>query len=466
MINKLFFSIVTLLLLVTTPLLADQRWEGTWATAPEFTGPSDMPKTSLSNRAARQIIHVSMGGTTLRMQLSNHFGNGPVDITAVYVADPADTPQGKILKQETNVLPCNARINAKTVRYLTFNHRRSLTLDAGKDIYSDPFGYQLRPGQRLAVTVVYGKRTPEHATSHRGSRTTTYIIAGKGAPKADFSQGEKADHWYNITRLEVLSNTPHEVIAVLGNSITDGRGSTTNLQNRWTDFFSDALNGIATCCESKQCDKKQGAAKSCEDKSCDKKQEAAMNCEDKSCDKKQESAKCCKSTADCCQKGFGVLNLGIGGNCVVRGGLSEPALKRFDRDILSQPNVSKLIIFEGTNDIGCCGGNYEKMAQEMIDAYQTLISKAHAKGIKVYGATITPTKGNGWFSYFHEAMRQTVNEWIRKPGHFDGLIDFDALARDPADPQRLRADYSDDWLHLNPKGYAAMGNYAAKMLGN
>lgn len=106
------------------------------------------------------------------------------------------------------------------------------------------------------------------------------------------------------------------------------------------------------------------------------------------------------------------------------------------------------------------------MAQEMIDAYQTLISKAHAKGIKVYGATITPTKGNGWFSYFHEAMRQTVNEWIRKPGHFDGLIDFDALARDPADPQQLRADYSDDWLHLNPKGYAAMGQYAAKMLGN
>lgn len=449
MINKLFFCIVTLLLLVTSPLFADQRWEGTWATAPEFTGPGDMPKASLSNRVARQIIHVSMGGTTLRMQLSNHFGNGPVDISAVYVADPADTPQGKTVKQETNVLPCNARINAKTVRYLTFNHKRSLTLDAGKDIYSDAFSYQLRPGQRLAVTVVYGKRTPEHATSHRGSRTTTYILAGKGAPKADFSQGEKADHWYNITRLEVLSNTPHEVIAVLGNSITDGRGSTTNLQNRWTDFFSDALNGIGICCESKECGKKQ---------------ESAQFCEDKSCDKKQESAQFCKSTADCCQKGIGVLNLGIGGNCVVRGGLSEPALVRFDRDILSQPNITKLIIFEGTNDIGCCSGNYEKMVQEIINAYQTLIDKAHAKGIKVYGATITPTKGNGWYSYFHEAMRQTVNEWIRKPGHFDGLIDFDALVRDPADPQRLRADYSDDWLHLNPKGYAAIGQYAAKVV--
>lgn len=449
MINKLFFCIVTLLLLVTSPLFADQRWEGTWATAPEFTGSGDMPKASLSNRAARQIIHVSMGGSTLRMQLSNHFSNGPVDISAVYVADPADTPQGKTMKQETDVLPCNARINAKTVRYLTFNHKRSLTLDAGKDIYSDAFRYQLRPGQRLAVTVVYGKRTPEHATSHRGSRTTTYILAGKGAPKADFSQGEKADHWYNITRLEVLGNTPHEVIAVLGNSITDGRGSTTNLQNRWTDFFSDALNGIGICCESKECDKKQ---------------ESTRFCEDKSCGKKQESAQFCKSTADCCQKGIGVLNLGIGGNCVVRGGLSEPALVRFNRDILSQPNITKLIIFEGTNDIGCCSGNYEKMVQEIINAYQTLIDKAHAKGIKVYGATITPTKGNGWYSYFHEAMRQTVNEWIRKPGHFDALIDFDALVRDPADPQRLRADYSDDWLHLNPKGYAAIGQYAAKIV--
>ena len=104
------------------------------------------------------------------------------------------------------------------------------------------------------------------------------------------------------------------------------------------------------------------------------------------------------------------------------------------------------------------------MVQEIINAYQTLIDKAHAKGIKVYGATITPTKGNGWYSYFHEAIRQTVNEWIRKPDHFDGLIDFDALVRDPADPQRLRADYSDDWLHLNPKGYAAIGQYAAKVV--
>ena len=158
------------------------------------------------------------------------------------------------------------------------------------------------------------------------------------------------------------------------------------------------------------------------------------------------------------------MNLGIGGNCVVEGGLSEPALKRFDRDILGQNNIDKLIIFEGTNDIGTCGGAYEKKAQQVIDAYKILIEKAHAKGIKVYGGTITPTKGNGWYSFFHEAMRQTINEWIRKPGNFDGIVDFDELVRDAKDPQQLIKEYSDDWLHLNPKGYEVMGKYAAKVV--
>ena len=178
-------------------------------------------------------------------------------------------------------------------------------------------------------------------------------------------------------------------------------------QNRWTDFLSDALNA---------------------------------------------------------EKPYGVLNLGIGGNCVVQGGLSEPAMKRFDRDILGQTGVDKLIIFEGTNDIGCCGGNYEHVTDTLIACYKVLIAKAKAKGIKVYGGTITPTKGNGWYSFWHEAMRQTVNEWIRKSGAFDEVIDFDELTRDPKDPQRLKAEYSDDWLHLNPKGYEAMGKFAAEKL--
>ena len=372
--------------------LAQNVWKGTWATAMEWTGQGDMPKESLSGRSCRQIIHVSMGGSELRLKLSNEFGNAPVEMKAVYIAD-TDTGH-------------NWDVNSKTTRRLTFGGKKSLTLAAGQAAYSDLCRYHLKAGQRLTVTIDYGSQTPEHATSHRGSRTTSYIVQQK--KNASYADGEKADHWYNLAALEVKAEAQTPTVAVLGNSITDGRGSTTNLQNRWTDFLSDALNAG--------------------------------------------------------QQPYGVLNLGIGGNCVVQGGLSQPAMQRFDRDILGQQGVTQLVIFEGTNDIGCSGGHYEHVADTLIACYKVLVAKARAKGIKVYGATITPTKGNGWYSHWHEAIRQTVNDWIRKEGNFDGLIDFDQLVRDPADPQRLKAEYSDDWLHLNPKGYEAMGKYAAEII--
>lgn len=370
--------------------LAQNVWKGTWATAVEWTGQGDMPKESLSNRSCRQIIHVSMGGNELRLKLSNELGNAPVEMKAVYIAD-TDKDH-------------NWDVNAKTTRRLTFGGKKTVTLTAGQAVYSDPCRYDLKTGQRLTVTIDYGSQTPEHATSHRGSRTTSYIVKQKNTPYED---GEKVDHWYNMAALEVKAEAQTPTVAVLGNSITDGRGSTTNQQNRWTDFLSDALNA---------------------------------------------------------EHPYGVLNLGIGGNCVVQGGLSQPAMQRFDRDILGQQGVTHLVVFEGTNDIGCSGGNYEHVADTLIACYKVLVAKAREKGIKVYGATITPTKGNGWYSYWHEAIRQTVNEWIRKEGNFDGLIDFDLLVRDPADPQRLNAEYSDDWLHLNPKGYEVMGKYAAEII--
>jgi len=158
------------------------------------------------------------------------------------------------------------------------------------------------------------------------------------------------------------------------------------------------------------------------------------------------------------------LNLGIGGNCVIKGGLSEPALKRFDRDILGQKGVSTLVIFEGVNDIGGAKNNSEECANNLIEAYREMISKAHSKGIKVYLATITPFKGNSYFTIFHEAARQYVNEWIRNNKDSDGIIDFDLIVRDPKDHAKLKEEFSDDYLHLNPKGYEAMGKYAADIL--
>ena len=365
-------------------------WEATWATAIEFTGPSDMPASSLSNRAIRQIIHVSKGGTQLQLKLSNVHSKEPVDIKSVFIADAKEASD----------------IDAKTAKYVTFNGKRNITIEPGKDLTSDVIGYNLKPLQLLSITINYGESTPVNASSHRGSRTTSYIIKGVAKPKTKFIDAEKVDHWYNIASLDVLRSNPAEVnaIVVLGNSITDGRGSTTNKQNRWTDAMAEALGGETS-----------------------------------------------------------VLNLGIGGNSVLWGGLSEPAVKRFNRDILEQQGVKTLIIFQGVNDIGGSRGNSEEVAKKLTEAYKSFIDQGHAKGWKVIGATITPFKGNSYYSFFHEAARQVVNEWIRTSGAFDAVIDFDELVRDPQDPTKLKAEYSDDWLHLNPTGYAAMGKLAAEV---
>ena len=366
-----------------------QKWTGTWATAMEYTGKGDMPKMSLANTSVRQIVRPSISGidTTFRMELGNEFGSGDVEIKAVYVAPAKDS--------------CD--INVKEAVYLTFDGKRNVVIPAKGKVVSDVCKKGIKPYTNLCITVCYGAKVPENATSHRGSRTTSYIAQGEVKPNKPFKTVEKVVHWYNISKIEVKSEL--SAIAVLGNSITDGRGTTTDKQNRWTDIMSQSLADM--------------------------------------------------------QKPYGVLNLGIGGNCVLWGGISEPAMIRFDRDILGQQNVRKLIIFEGINDIGCSNGKYDEIVAKLIDGYKVLIDKAHKAGMKVYGGTITPFKGNGWYSYFHEAMRQTVNEWIRTSGSFDGVIDFDQLVRNPEHPDCLKKEFSDDWLHLNPAGYKAMGEYAA-----
>lgn len=370
-----------------TPPSADS-WVGTFATAPEYTGPTDMPQhIGLSGNTLRQVVRVSLGGRRLKMELSNAFSDEPVEIRSVYVADAADS----------------SAIVAGSARYLSFGGKRSVTIAAGKTVLSDPLDFALRPLQRLTVTVAYGASTPVHMTSHRGSRTFSYIARGEVKPGNRFRTAERLAHWYNLTKVCVESDAT--AVAVLGNSLTDGRGSTTDAQNRWPDRMAEALGGTT-----------------------------------------------------------GVLNLGIGANCVLRGGISQPALERFDRDILGQDGLEAVIVFQGTNDIGLSQGNSEQVAAELIEAYQTLAAKAHAQGLKAYVATITPFRGNSWYSLFHEAARQTVNEWIRHNTDFDGVIDFDRLVRDPQQPDRLRPDYSDDWLHLNPAGYEAMGRYAAQCL--
>lgn len=388
---KLKMRLAVLLFLACSLGLQAQEphWTGTWAAAVEWAGSNDLPETKMSGKTLREVIHTTISGTRLRMKLSNEFSRQPVDVRSVYIALAGDSSE---------IVP-------HTAVCLRFRGRKSIRIAPGKAVYSDPFAFSLPKLAFLSVTVLYGKEVPEHLTSHRGSRTTSYIAGNRVTSGSKFHILEKLDHWYTIAQLEVETPPAVHAVAVLGNSITDGRGSTTNRQNRWPDRMAESLGGR-----------------------------------------------------------YGVLNLGIGGNCVVQGGLSQPALKRFDRDILGQHGIDKLIIFEGTNDIGISKAHYEQVADTLIASYKVLIARARKRGLKVYGATITPFKGSNWYSFFHEAIRETVNQWIRTSGSFDGVLDFDRLVRDEKEPQRLKQEYSADWLHLNPKGYEVMGRYAGKMI--
>ena len=370
-----------------------KEWVGTWAAAPEFTGPSDNPPVPLDHHSLRQIVQVSVGGDCLRLKLSNEFSQQGAMVNSIFIADALDS--------------CN--IDVKTAKYLTFGGKREVMLIPGHCIISDVCKYKLRPLQRLAITINFDQSGAQ-VTSHRGSRTTSYIIDGEAGPKTAFAGSKHTDHWFYISAIDVPQKE-QECIAIIGNSITDGRGSTTNMQNRWPDIMARVLNT-------------QG------------------------------------------KKEYAVLNLGIGGNCVLRGGLSEPAVERFDRDILLQSGCTKVIVFEGINDIGGNNGSSEQVARDMIWAYQSFINKAHKEGLKIYFATITPF-GKSFYdrgNLFKEAARQTINNWIRTNKEADGFIDFDEAMRDKEHPGQLRVEWQEDWLHPNAKGYEAMGEYAAKYI--
>jgi lysophospholipase L1-like esterase len=381
-----------LLVCLATAVYGESGWTGTWATAPEFTGRGDMPQhCSLTGNTVRETVHVSIGGQVLRLWLSNEFSKETTEIESVYIADVADS----------------TGIVKKTARYLSFDKKRSVTLAPGAAVASDAVKYDLKPLQRLSVTITYGK-TPENMTSHRGSRTTSYIVKGSLKPGAQVVPLERLEHWYSIAAIDVLGEG-NDAVAVIGNSITDGRCSTNNTQDRWTDFCAERLQALG-----------------------------------------------CTKT--------GVLNLGIGGNAVFYGG-GQPAVKRFERDILQQRGITKVIIFEGVNDIGGSRGDAEARAAKLIECYKEMAGQAHAKGLKVYGATITPF-GRSFYDmgFFREAARQTVNAWIRKADCFDGVLDYDAVLRDNDHPSAMQEQYQCDWLHPNPEGYKAIGYYTAEKL--
>ncbi len=367
-----------------------EKWVGTWGTAEQLVERYNMPPApGLSYNTLRQIVHVSIGGKRLRVWFSNKYSTKPVTMNQVRIA----------------VSDGNSSINPATDKELLFDGKPEVTMAPGSEVKSDPFDFDLKPLSNVAVTIYYGETSPD-VTGHPGSRTTSYILKGNEISQTVFDSSATTEHWYNIEGIDVLAPGSASAIVALGNSITDGRGSGTNKQDRWTDDLANRL---------------------------------------------QENPG---------TKRVAVLNMGIGGNCVLKKCLGPAAVDRFNHDVLEQSGVRYLIILEGINDVGTSWSkDSSKVAENLITAYKNMIDSAHAKGIRVYGATMTPFGGSFYDKPGHEFAWKTINDWIRNGGSFDGVIDFDKAMQDPMNPLHLIPEYdSGDHLHPNEAGYRIMAN--------
>lgn len=373
---------------------APHRWVGAWASAQ--LAPDD------KNRLAPEDYPDATVRQIVRLSLGGETLR--VRLSNAFGTQPL-TIKAAHIAMSANL--ATARIDPATDRALTFSGRPEVTIPAGADYWSDPVGLKVAPLASLAVSLRY-VAAPSVQTGHPGSRATSYILAGDHLADADLPGAKTVDRWVQIAGIDVVSPRARTIVA-LGDSITDGYGVQPNTNLRWTDALMTRLEG----------------------------------------------------------KNVGVLNLGIGGNRVLLDGLGPNALARFDRDVLSQTGVSHVILLEGVNDLGTLTREapatpeaHKALVDQIIAGYRQMIDRARGRGIKVIGATILPY---GQSAYYHpgpesEADRQAINAWIRAPGNFDGVIDWDKALRDPAQPTALLPAYDNDGLHPNLAGYAAMAN--------
>lgn len=379
--------------------IGSQVWVGSWASSQQIPEPQNaLAPTDLTDRTIRQIFHLSIGGSTLRVHLSNDFGTEPLHFSSVHIARPLSAS--------------SSDIDLASDKTLSFDGSEDVIVPAGAEYTSDPISFSAAAFSNVAITF-YLADAPAQQTGHPGSRATSYYVHGNLVSAATLPDAHKVDHWYQISGIDVLAPPQSASIIALGDSITDGHASTTNGNDRWTDVLAQRLQLSSVT------------------------------------------------------QNIGILNEGIGGNHLLTDGLGPNVLARFDRDVLAQSGVRWLIVFEGVNDLGGLTRNGEVSPTEhallvhrILGAYQQLILRAHAHGIRIIGATITPYTGS---DYYHpgprsEADREAINAWIRAAGHFDAVIDFDKAIRNPQQPDRLLPTYDcGDHLHPSPAGYRVMG---------
>lgn len=363
------------------------HWVGTWTASPYPAASDAQPPSALGGTVLRQVVHVSQGGSQLRFQLSNLSGNGSVVINSVHIA---------ICKASPAV---DSTIDTATDKALAFGGMPSVTIAQGKEVWSDTVDFTVPPLGNISITMAIAS-VPSTLTAHAGSRTTSYQLAGTDVSMPSMSSAKTTDHWYFISGIDVMADAAAAGVVAIGDSITDGRGTDTNHNNRWTDILASRL---------------------------------LMN----------------DGT-----KNLAMMNQGIGATNLAGSGTAAQA--RFARDVLGQSGVKYAIIFDGVNDI-----HNGASADSLKSVMMKMISDAHAKSVKVFGATILPFGGStDYYSASAESTRQSLNTFIRS-GAFDGVIDFDKAVTDGGNPPKLQKAYStwsqEDGLHPGPAGYQKMG---------
>jgi lysophospholipase L1-like esterase len=424
---------LALSILAAHPVLAqrgrtNEHWVGTWATAvigrpqppqsqsqptPQPQGqavqgqapqggapraPAPAPVLNFSNQTLRQIVHTSIGGERVRVVLSNTFGTAPMAVGAAHLA---------LRDKEAAIVP-------QSDRALTFSGNPSITIPAGAMVVSDPVALTVPALADLAIDLYLPGdtgATPSPVTMHAAGLQTNYVSpTGNHVGTTVMPVMTSTQSWFLVARVEVLAPQSVGALVAFGDSITDGTRSTANANNRWPDQLARRFMT------------QPGTVR------------------------------------------IAVLNAAIAGNRVLNDGnpaFGINALARFDRDVLVQPGVTHVVVMEGINDIGNIGGRPDggPSAAEIIAGHRQLIERAHTRGFKIFGATLTPFEGAAYFTPEGEAKRQAVNEWIRTSKAYDGVIDFEAVLRDPNQPTRFLPMYnSGDNLHPSDAGYQAMGN--------
>jgi lysophospholipase L1-like esterase len=365
------------------------------------------PETVFDDQTLRQVVRVSVGGTALRVRLSNEYGSRPLAIGAARVARHAG----------------GSATVAGTDRPLTFGGRTSVTIPAGAPALSDPVRLPVAAGSDLVISIHLPRATPA-ATQHGSAFQRTYVAEGDVTRAASLPGAQETTSWYFLSGVSVTGSSRAGTVVAFGDSITDGAVTTVDANRRWPDFLAGRLRADRSL-----------------------RHLGVVNA------------------------GIGGNRLLYDGNTVpdpVFGGLGpifgDSALSRFDRDVAARPGARHVIVLLGINDIGQPGSiapaDEAVTTEDLIFAHRQLIARGREVGLRVYGATLTPFEGTtipGYHTEANEAKRQALNTWIRTSGEWDGVIDFDRAVRDPAQPLRMLPAFdSGDHLHPNDAGMRAM----------